>query len=284
MEIKEFGARLRELRKQAGLTQRQIADKAGVDFTYLSKIANGVMPPPSQKVILRLAEALNDDKDELMTLAGKIPPDIAQILKNREALQLLRSDRTQKKIRAAHKKEGISLMKNLMNYKRLSKVAIPIVLVCAVAASLWFASPLPVKALEIEITNPQGAALTTGTLGSTYSFRVKVNIADTELLPINNIDLKIYNISNSATYYDQYTNLALGSTGYLSYTTNGAGTTASIRATPDSMWEYFTTGAGYVNWQGAGYTFAPIVGGYGYSSGTGTTSITYDINWTTLTG
>ena len=99
MEIRKFGTRLRELRKQAGLRQRELAGKIGVDFTYLSKIESGVMPPPSEKVILRLADVLNADKDELMTLAGKIPSDIAQMLKSREALQFLRSDRTQKKIR-----------------------------------------------------------------------------------------------------------------------------------------------------------------------------------------
>ncbi|MFC1958986.1 CARDB domain-containing protein [Chloroflexota bacterium] len=168
-----------------------------------------------------------------------------------------------------------------MNGKSLARIAFAIVLVCAVAASLWFASPLPVKALEIEITNSQGtAAPTSGTIGSTYSFRVKVSIEDTELLPIKNIDLKIYNAANSAAYYDQYTNLALGSTGYVSYTTSGTGAAASIKATPDSMWGYFTTGVTSVTWKGTGYTFAPIVGGYGYASGTGTTAITYDINWT----
>ena len=142
METKEFGARLRELRRQAGLSQRGLADKIGVNFTYLSKIEGGVMPPPSEKVILKLAEVLNADKDELMTLAGKIPTDIAQILKNREALQLLRSGHTQKKFGAARKKEGSSIMKNSVNYKRLSKIVVPIVLGSAVAALLWFASPV----------------------------------------------------------------------------------------------------------------------------------------------
>ncbi|TET67120.1 MAG: XRE family transcriptional regulator, partial [Dehalococcoidia bacterium] len=58
MEVQVFGARLRELRILAGLTQRELAEKIGVDFSYLSKIENGVLPPPSEKVILRLAEAL----------------------------------------------------------------------------------------------------------------------------------------------------------------------------------------------------------------------------------
>lgn len=96
-EAQQFGKKLRELRSQAHLTQRELAQKIGVDFTYLSKIENGVLPPPSEKVLLLLAESLNADKDELFTLAGRIPTDIAQMLKNRETLELLRSERTRKK-------------------------------------------------------------------------------------------------------------------------------------------------------------------------------------------
>jgi len=107
MVTQEFGARLRELRKQAGLGQRELANRIGINFTYLSKIENGVMPPPSEKVIKRLAEALNVDKDELMALAGRIPGDIAQILKNQKAWQFLRSGRTQRKLRVANRKEGV---------------------------------------------------------------------------------------------------------------------------------------------------------------------------------
>ena len=107
METQEFGARLRELRKQAGLSQRELADKVKINFTYLSKIESGVMPPPSEKVILRLAEVLNIDKDELMTLAGKIPSDIVQILKNREALQFLRSAALSKRSGRLVKEKGL---------------------------------------------------------------------------------------------------------------------------------------------------------------------------------
>jgi len=105
MEIKEFGVRLRELRKQAGLTQRELADRVNVDFSYISKIESGAAPPPSEKVILQLAEALTADKDELSILAGKIPPDIAQILKNRETLQRLRSAHT-RQMTGPSKKRG----------------------------------------------------------------------------------------------------------------------------------------------------------------------------------
>lgn len=87
MGAKQFGNRLRQLRKQAGATQRELAHKTRLNFTYLSKIETGVFPPPSEKVILQLAEALNADKDELITLAGKVPSDIAQILRSRETLE-----------------------------------------------------------------------------------------------------------------------------------------------------------------------------------------------------
>lgn len=69
-----FGERLRELRKQRGLTQRDLAGVVGVDFTYISKIENGHMPPPSEETIIKLARALRVDADELLSLAKKVPP------------------------------------------------------------------------------------------------------------------------------------------------------------------------------------------------------------------
>jgi len=143
MEAQEFGVRLRQLRKQAGLTQRELAERVNIDFTYLSKIESGAMPPPSEKVISQLAEALNTDKDELIILAGRIPSDIAEILQNREALQRLRSARAKQMARSWGKRgETLHTQTQLLGYKSLSKVAIAIVLVLAVAASLWFASPV----------------------------------------------------------------------------------------------------------------------------------------------
>lgn len=91
MATSKFGIRLRELRKQTGMSQREVASKVKIDFTYLSKIESGVMPPPSEKVIMKLAKVLNADKDELITLAGKVPSDLSQILRDKEIVQILRS-------------------------------------------------------------------------------------------------------------------------------------------------------------------------------------------------
>lgn len=91
MATNKFGIRLRELRKETGMSQREVASKVKIDFTYLSKIESGVMPPPSEKVITKLAKVLCADKDELITLAGKVPSDLSQILKDKEIIQILRS-------------------------------------------------------------------------------------------------------------------------------------------------------------------------------------------------
>ena len=92
-----FGQRIRRLRKTRKLTQRELADRVaaglheegrGFDVTYLSKIENGHMPPPSTAAILCLAEVLEDDSDELLALAGKAPPDLGQTLKESEGARI----------------------------------------------------------------------------------------------------------------------------------------------------------------------------------------------------
>ena len=91
---KTFGQRIRELRKAKNLTQRELAervaaalkaeDRRGFDFTYLSKIENDRMSPPSMPAILQLAKELEADSDELAALAGKPPADMGQELKKSE--------------------------------------------------------------------------------------------------------------------------------------------------------------------------------------------------------
>lgn len=87
-----FGQRLRELRRARGISQRRLAERVDVDFTYLSKLENDRFPPPSAKTIAALAAELKADADELSLLAGKIPADLQEVLVgNPRALKLLRA-------------------------------------------------------------------------------------------------------------------------------------------------------------------------------------------------
>jgi transcriptional regulator with XRE-family HTH domain len=72
-----FGARIRRLRHQNRLSQRQLALQVGIDFTYLSKLENDQQgQSPGEELVGRLAKELDEDPEELLALAGKVPVDI----------------------------------------------------------------------------------------------------------------------------------------------------------------------------------------------------------------
>ena len=76
----EFGPYVRECRKAEGLSLRELATAASIDFTYLSKVVTGKFPPPSGDVIARLAGALGADVDVLLRLANKVDPAIREFV------------------------------------------------------------------------------------------------------------------------------------------------------------------------------------------------------------
>ena len=81
-----FGERLRQLRLENKVNQRDLASRVGIDFTYLSKLENGRMPPPAAGTIARISKALGADGDELMILADKVPTDIAPVISRSVAM------------------------------------------------------------------------------------------------------------------------------------------------------------------------------------------------------
>jgi PAS domain S-box-containing protein len=85
-----FGQRLRELRKAKGLSQKLLAEMIGVNYTYLSKIENDIVPPPREKTVLALARELDADTDELFGLANKMPSDLQKKV-DTEMIKMLRS-------------------------------------------------------------------------------------------------------------------------------------------------------------------------------------------------
>ncbi len=75
----KFGEKIRALRQGMKLGQRALADRVGVSFTYISKIENSRLAfgeSPAEDLVVRLAEALEADMDELLLLAQKVPQRI----------------------------------------------------------------------------------------------------------------------------------------------------------------------------------------------------------------
>lgn len=74
-----FGQRIKRARREQKLTQRELAKRVNVNFTYLSKIENGDMPPPSEEKIYKLAENLNIHPDELFILAHRLSDELVDL-------------------------------------------------------------------------------------------------------------------------------------------------------------------------------------------------------------
>ncbi len=74
-----FGTKVRELRHAKGWSLRDLAEKVGVGFTYLSRVENERLnfgDYPSDALIHRLADALDADEGELLLLAKRIPEPV----------------------------------------------------------------------------------------------------------------------------------------------------------------------------------------------------------------
>ena len=70
------GRRIREIRLANNLTQRDLAERVGINFTYLSRVENDRLDDdqtPREETLQRIANALNADVDELLLLARRIP-------------------------------------------------------------------------------------------------------------------------------------------------------------------------------------------------------------------
>ena len=66
----KLGDRIRQLREESSLTQGQLAHTSAVSQGYLSQLENGEVKNPSAAVLLRVAEAMHVDPDELFEAAG----------------------------------------------------------------------------------------------------------------------------------------------------------------------------------------------------------------------
>lgn len=65
-----LGDKIRQVREGCGLTQGQLASGSSVSQGYLSQLENGEVKNPSAAVLLRVAQAMHVDADELFEAAG----------------------------------------------------------------------------------------------------------------------------------------------------------------------------------------------------------------------
>lgn len=79
----QFGSLLRERRLAKGYTLRKFAELVDVSPTYLSLVEQGkVERPPTAERIRKMAELLGENPDQWIALAGRLPDDVAEIIRD----------------------------------------------------------------------------------------------------------------------------------------------------------------------------------------------------------
>ena len=72
-----FGTRLRRLREAAGLTQEELASRAGLSATAVSVLERGERKRPYPHTVRSLADALGLSEDERASLLAAVPGRVA---------------------------------------------------------------------------------------------------------------------------------------------------------------------------------------------------------------
>lgn len=75
-----FGKHIRRLRKEQGKSLRHVGREIGKTHAYVAQIESGKFPPPSDEVVMALAAELGEDPDVLMAIAGRVSPELAEIV------------------------------------------------------------------------------------------------------------------------------------------------------------------------------------------------------------
>lgn len=86
-----FGQYIRQIRlayhaEDKAYSLRQVALRVGIEPAYLSKIERGDFAPPSETVIVKLANELGENPDVLLAMAGKLSTDLQDIIRKRPQL------------------------------------------------------------------------------------------------------------------------------------------------------------------------------------------------------
>lgn len=95
-----LGSFLRERREELRardprFSVRQVAERVGIEPSYLSKVERGIGSPPSEETLVRLARELELDPDVVLAMAGKVSSDLQEAIRKRPQLfaELIRAVR-----------------------------------------------------------------------------------------------------------------------------------------------------------------------------------------------
>ncbi|MFT3703015.1 MAG: helix-turn-helix transcriptional regulator [Agriterribacter sp.] len=84
-----FGNILKASRRSKNISQRDLADAVGCDFTYISKLENDRLPPPAADTVKKISEVLEIPSEILLAHSGKVSSEIKDVMSNPEAIKFI---------------------------------------------------------------------------------------------------------------------------------------------------------------------------------------------------
>ena len=84
-----FGEVLKRMRGQHNISQRELGERIGLDFTYISKIENEAMPAPSEEKLILMAQIFGVNEYDFILMAGRVPTDFEIAIKSDKEVQEL---------------------------------------------------------------------------------------------------------------------------------------------------------------------------------------------------
>jgi HTH-type transcriptional regulator, competence development regulator len=85
--MEQFGSYLRRLRKEKGLTLKQVEKAAKVSNAYMSLVERGRRNPPHPDILRRLAKVYEVSQRELLVAAGYLEDDPSERLERAKVEQ-----------------------------------------------------------------------------------------------------------------------------------------------------------------------------------------------------
>lgn len=82
-----FGSALRVWRRASGLSQREVAERIGLDFSYISKVENDRLPPPSADTVVKISRVLQVPVEDMLALTGKLPSRVQRAVSSSKVAQ-----------------------------------------------------------------------------------------------------------------------------------------------------------------------------------------------------
>jgi transcriptional regulator with XRE-family HTH domain len=105
MDRGPFGTRLKQLREEHRVSQSKLAERAGFDHSYVSRLESGARTP-TREAVTQLGAALKLDgsaQDSLLAAAGFLPKEVSSLLSAEpeisEVLHLLHNEAVPTEVR-----------------------------------------------------------------------------------------------------------------------------------------------------------------------------------------